>query len=386
MELKNSYIFVYDKDESLSNDKDVTFSNSDIVEDKTNEKAIVIDMGNSIFFSLKRLFPKAILVETDNEYDRAFRHQYHMETPVRKQGRCYVHIETKIIIHAVQENCYVDIITIGDDKSDIVSAMEKVHNVLVKSEYRNCIIITYDSISEYYCNLAFPMLTNLERLLYKLFYNIYVFNYGMEYYKVIKSEKARATASKHIESGEKERNYMKQYFYTMGFDEINDILFSYHWDDTDDKKYVDYLENNKDLSEISNEELRTTLMKIKPHNEWELLFADKMDGVQMKLLMSQIQKLRNRMVHCKSFSKEDYQNFSVKAKKTIEELNKAIIETEKKDFTSKNMENIVLALQLIKKKMEELNKSINISVSQFVQACGKLSEVVRIETIDDNTM
>lgn len=108
-----------------------------------------------------------------------------------------------------------NIITIGDNQSDIVSAMEKVHKVLEKSEYRNCIITTYDSISEYYCNLAFPKLNELERLLYKLFYNTYVFNYGKKYYKAIKSKMAGNTASKFIESDEEKNNYMKQSSFTM---------------------------------------------------------------------------------------------------------------------------------------------------------------------------
>ena len=44
-------------------------------------------------------------------------------------------------------------------------------------------IVSYDSVSEYYCNKAYPKLNKLERNLRKLLFNTYTVNFGVDYYQ-----------------------------------------------------------------------------------------------------------------------------------------------------------------------------------------------------------
>lgn len=49
----------------------------------------------------------------------------------------------------------------------------------VRDEYVD--IISYDAISEFYCNKILPKLNTLERNLRKLLFNIYIVNFGKEF-------------------------------------------------------------------------------------------------------------------------------------------------------------------------------------------------------------
>ena len=76
-------------------------------------------------------------------------------------------------------------------------------------------VISYDAISEYYCNKIYPKLNELERNLRKLLFNIYIVNFGKDYYKATVSEdlkqKLKVSLGLGAVSKRKKRPYCKSF-------------------------------------------------------------------------------------------------------------------------------------------------------------------------------
>lgn len=88
-----------------------------------------------------------------------------------------------LIINEVAEITYLDVIIEGRSKSQAINCLEKFQSLLLASGVRDeyVDIISYDAISEFYCNKILPKLNTLERNLRKLLFNIYIVNFGKEF-------------------------------------------------------------------------------------------------------------------------------------------------------------------------------------------------------------
>ena len=70
-----------------------------------------------------------------------------------------------IISKKVIDSYYVNIVVVGKTRVQIIEVLEYVHSTLfaagIEEDYIS--IVSYDAISEYYCNILYPKLNRLER-------------------------------------------------------------------------------------------------------------------------------------------------------------------------------------------------------------------------------
>ena len=131
MQLRNSYIFLpnYLKEEKKAN--------------QDSEDTNKLTLGRSFPFYIKSLFN---ITERITE-ERFFKLEYHALINIDN-------IEYKVIfkINNVQRNAYLDVVAEGKTKSKVILCLEYINEVFKKSEIENdfIMLITYDSISEYY--------------------------------------------------------------------------------------------------------------------------------------------------------------------------------------------------------------------------------------------
>lgn len=264
---------------------------------------------------------------------------------------------------------YLDVIVEGKNKIQIIKCLELIQNTLhesgIQSEY--IMIVSYDAISEYYCSKIYPMLNKLERNLRKLLFNIYIVNFEKEYYRATISEELQNKANGVIRargnSTQKEIIRLQEFFYSFEFNDIQKMLFTPSWTEYDIRAKDEFLSHNGDLSQLSDEELRTAFLKLTPKSDWERFFNDKITGVDFESLFESIRKYRNAIAHCKFFYNESY----CECYYAIMQLNKAILgaikETEKKEFAKKNSEALSKAFQRfqddIKQQMESIKEAIS---------------------------
>lgn len=264
------------------------------------------------------------------------------------------------VINNVADITYLDIFVDGKSKSQTINCMESIQDKLLNSGMREYYIdiVSYDSVSEHYCNKIYPKLNELERNLRKLMFNIYIVYFGKEYYTNIDEETQRKIKQlikedKSAEQREKikkdfhaknnaeaeEVTRLQQFFYSLEYSDIQKLLFTYKWTEFDESEKKKFL-SNTDLSQMSDEELRNAFLQFTPKSDWERFFSNKIDMSDIISVIDNIRRYRNNVAHCKFFNKNDY----YESKELITRLNKAIIKaiklTEKNDFTKKNMETI----------------------------------------------
>lgn len=316
LELQNSYIFLKEPDEKSG---------------KSLETYL-----NELFDTLKITGRRGI------DLFNLFKSTYSGKIKIGRKERTVM-----FMLHLVGDIYYVDLIAQGKTRSDIINTLEYVHSVICDSNISSdhTMIISYDAISEYYCNLMFPKLNELERNLRKLMYNIYTVNFGKDYYKATFSEEMQSKAKGIIQAsgGKKKREteYIQKMFYSLEYGDVEHLLFDKKWTELDEKNKAAFLKSHTDLSDLSDEMLRNAITDISPKSDWERFFSDKIVKSDIEVLIEEIRKSRNNVAHCKFFYKYEYAACS----KCVTELNQALLKaitiTEEKDFADKNSETII---------------------------------------------
>ncbi|MCB2343301.1 Swt1 family HEPN domain-containing protein [Clostridium estertheticum] len=360
LQLQNSYIFIsnpYKKKEAPKGKKDG-----------------VIYVGHSFISYLKRAFPAVVKVP---EHRNFFKSEYNYT--VEFDGN---NIEARFIIHEVVKKYYLDVVVTGKSNAQIIKGLEYIQAAIEKSDILKDYIeiISYDAISEYYCNKIYPKLNELERNLRKILFNIYVVNFGRDYYQMTisgdlqKKIKSVIQAKGNEERRETER--LQKFFYSMEFADIKQMLFVPHWTEGDERSKDVFLKSHEDLSKLTDDELRKAFSEIAPRSDWERFFSDKMDDDDFQSLIDEIRRSRNSIAHCKFFYHAEYARCNKAMSKFNKAVKSAIAITEDKDFSEKNSESIKEALASVSKRFEEYKKSMAEALSPIIQISQQYSEMM----------
>jgi len=362
LQLQNSYIFIpnpYKKKETPKGKKD---------------GVIYIDVGHSFISYLKSAFPAAVKVPERRNF---FKSEY--SYTVEFDGNS---IEAKFLIHEVVEKYYLDVVVTGKSKTQIVKGLEYIQAAIEKSDIPKDYIeiISYDAISEYYSNKIYPKLNELERNLRKLLFNIYVVNFGQDYYQTTISgdlqNKIKSVIQAKGNEEKKETERLQKFFYSMEFADIQQMLFVPHWTEVDEKAKDYFLKSHEDLSKLTDDKLRKAFSEIAPRSDWERFFADKMDADVIQSLIDEIRRSRNSIAHCKFFYQAEYATCNKAMGKFNKVVKSAIAITVDKDFSEKNSEIIKNALASAAKRFEEFKKSMAEALRPMIQFSQQYSEMI----------
>lgn len=383
MELNNSYIFLnnpYQKDEKKDKEKDEN--------EKSADNVIVLKITEKLDSYLKNIFTLMTEVEDfENLYKKKYVTQYVVGN---------ISYDIELIISEVAEYFYLDIIVKGKSKYQIVKCLEEINAKIRTSglQERYIDIISYDAVSEYYCNKIYPKLNSLERNLRRLLFNIYTVNFGSDYYKATIKKELQDDLKKKVNIDVKEEeDYIRQahkvssgkeidmikrlkyFFYSLDYSDMQKILFIPYWNEIDENEKTKFLEKHKDLSELSDNELRKAFLNNVPKSDWERFFSEKILINNVEDMIEQLREYRNSIAHFKFFYNDKYD----KCNKIINFLNSAIIKaikiTEEKDFIEKNQqilsESIRSALEYFNNMAKEwsriLKEGIFSAFSEFTQ-------------------
>ena len=181
--------------------------------------------------------------------------------------------------------------------------------------------------------------------------------------KANKLIKAKGNAKK-----KKERR-IQEFFYSLEFFDIQQLLFSPTWTDYDKKQRQEYLNSHDDLTKLTDEELRKQFTEFSPKSDWERFFNGKTNDTTDEIIatLEEIRKCRNKIAHCKFLSFEEYNTCN----KAILKMNRAIDEalriTEEKDFYEKNLEILSKSFERFREELSETMKIITKTVRERYQ-------------------
>lgn len=287
------------------------------------------------------------------------------------------------IVNNVVDNAYLDITVSSNDDATAIACLEIIQDRLQKSGVQNeyTMIISYDAISEYYCNQIYPKLNRLERNLRKLLFNTYVVNFGRNYYQATIGQELQNKIKSVIQAKgsteEREISRLQNFFYSLEFSDIQNLLFKPNWTEADNKEKEDFLSQNEDLSKLSDSDLRNAFSRSVPKSDWERFFSAKIDDFDAKGAIEAIRKQRNQIAHCKFFYRQDFDDCC----KVISDLDSAIISairiTEEKDFWEKNWDTVRESMALARKKFDEVQTKFFGAIQQMNTMLEPLQNLTR---------
>ena len=224
-------------------------------------------------------------------------------------------------------------------------------------------IVSYDSVAEYYCNKAYPKLNKLERNLRQLLFNTYTVNFGVDYYEKTVSpdlqKKIKGVIQAKGNEEKKQIERLKKFFYSMEFSDIQALLFTKKWTNIEEENKAEFLSKHEKLTELSEEDLRVAFDTFSPKSDWERLFANKVDDNKIEKMIETVRETRNDIAHCKFFYKEQFNTFNEVVTNLNRLILKAIQLTEEKDFVHKQAESFRIALSGIAETLAQFQKRMS---------------------------
>lgn len=237
---------------------------------------------------------------------------------------------------------YLNIISNERSILDNISILEMINNDIIGNNMfdKNYItIVSYDSISQYYCDRIYPVLNSFERKFRKLLLITYTANFKKAYFEITVPEEIRNKAKKNIKDKSDDER-LKNYLYSLEFGTLRSLLFDKSWNDYDETKLNLILKENSDLSKLSDEQLRDIINNNKPKSDWERLFSNKGFDNKIEETIGVINEFRNSVAHSKFFYKNDFLLLWDVLQKTNNTIDSAIKYTESEEFLKMNEEEM----------------------------------------------
>lgn len=338
----------------------------------TEEKedgTLVVDLRHGFMAHFTAAFPGSSKLP---EHSDAFRSMYTCDIATTKGT-----VEAKFIVHNVSETYYVSSAVSAASRPQLIQALEYIQSAFFSPDWiKDYVpIVSYDAVSEYYCNKIYPKLNELERDLRRLLLNIYTLKLGINYYQeTISSELQRKVKNRLRIKGNKKSNEIKkmqEFFYSLEFGDMEELLFTAHWTAVDDRAKDEFLSQHTDLSKLSDEELRKAYLSVAPKSDWERFFADKIDVQVIRTLLNEVRENRNLVAHSKFFDRNKYNTCLKAIKKLNHVITSAIEATEAKDFYAKNTEGIRKAFEYSYKRFAEYKTAVA-TMQETLQELAKL--------------
>lgn len=235
----------------------------------------------------------------------------------------------------VDTTYYLDIV-LNSNKINNIICLKYMNKLFLTNEKFNKYyipIISYDYVSEYYCNKLYPLLNTFERKLRKLMFLIFTSKFKELYFEKTASEEMVNETKKRIEN--KNAIYrIQNYFYSIDIGTLRRFLFDKQWTAIEDEQKASLLK--KDFSKIKTNNLKKTIEGLKPKSNWDRFFNNKEFSQNIEKTMETINELRNLVAHNKIVNENDFNVLNNELKNVTEEINKAIKITESVDFIKIN--------------------------------------------------
>ena len=205
------------------------------------------------------------------------------------------------------------------------------------------IVITLNEMSGYYAKKIYPSFFSFESKLRCLVYKILIKIFGCKWIDATMQQQFYEQMQKKIaieEGSNSHARIIEKALDEMTYYELEAFLFSENRE-IDADEFLHTLENKEDLDEMTKEELINFVTSNQKKSIWDKYFKDKVliDDLKDKLEILRIE--RNKVAHCKKFTKEDYDKAQELLKELIEKLDLALVENAIIEPDSNTFEDVV---------------------------------------------
>lgn len=277
----------------------------------------------------------------------------------------------------VDSTYYLDI-SINDKKNIIINCLAKINEILLNNEEIKLSyvpIISYDYVSESYCNILYPLLNRFERKFRKLLFLIFTAEFKSAFFDAMAPEQLQNDVKKRIGhiKGKNENDYrLQNYFYSLDFGMLRGFLFDKNWTLLEENEKKEIL--NQNLTELNEDEIKKLIDNIGPKSNWERFFANKGFNDNINNTMVTINKLRNIVAHNKLIDYNEFEKLKNILNENIKIIDKAIRITESEDFRRINIKRYDEFLSSIK---DSINNTLVGIRNNLYTRMDKISELLQ---------
>ncbi len=221
------------------------------------------------------------------------------------------------------------------------------------------LILTFDEISEYYCNRAYPTLQHFERRIRQLIFKIMTNAFGalwvdktildVEIKNKLKEEISKIYPDMKKNKTLRDEKIVEEALYLMDISSLESFLFEKRRD-ADPGNLIDFKLSEDILDKMTKEEIIVLLDEGRSKSIWDRFFAKDIPIDKPEAIISTIRTERNKVAHSKPFYKKDYDNISGLLGELIPHIESAI---EKVEMIAYEPINVFNVLSGFAKKLEE---------------------------------
>lgn len=296
------------------------------------------------------------------------------------QGKAKV----ELTLHQADEQYYLTIEVESRTLKRAVEVLEETEDKLMSTDIQKGYIDikSYDGVSEYYCNLMYPLLNTLERKLRHLLLNVYTLKFEDTYFEQF-DESIQDEAKSRIRQAAKPPfvvpqrrddfglkgkelrhvNRIRFFFEAISLGGLETLLFEKRVTDGEREEVAAFQEANEDLGKLPDAELREMFKKLEPRSDWERYFEQKVLYDDIEIAIGKIRETRNTVDHCKGFRKEYYAQAKDLTDGLIEAIDDAIRVTEEEGFEANNSKAIFETIKELARNNDALMESVRALVS-----------------------
>lgn len=198
----------------------------------------------------------------------------------------------------------------GKNKARIAEVLDTVHrSIFNHDEKKNYdIIVSYDGISKYYCDRAYPLLNEFERQIRNLIFKLLTRSFGALWLKKTATQEQQDSLKAKLQIKSKSlrnQRMIEEALYEMDIKELENYLFLPRSDMSITELRTDEFTKEK-LSELSQKSAIELIQKLRPTSIWERYFDKEVSIPNLQEKLDSIRNYRNKVAHAKHFHKDDY--------------------------------------------------------------------------------
>lgn len=222
-----------------------------------------------------------------------------------------------IMINTEEKSKCAELLDIVNSKISTCGEIRKKYNI----------VITFNEMSGYYAKKIYPFFFMFESKLRCLVYKILIKTFGckwidatmqQEFYEQMKQKIAIEEGSNsHARIIEKALDEMTYY-------ELETFLFSENRE-IDADEFLHTLETEKDLKGMTKEEIISLVTSNQKQSIWDKIFKESVQIDDLKDKFEILRGERNKVTHCKKFTKADFEKTQELLDELIEKLDLALV-------------------------------------------------------------
>lgn len=234
---------------------------------------------------------------------------------------------------------------IESDLSDMKAAhlLDSFSNKFERCEQRKDykIIKTYSQSSNLYCCKLMKPFGEFERRLRELIYLTVIKAFGIEWLKESFDASLESAVKERL--GSKKSKILELALEELTYEQLLEYLFTPR-SKFDFERYLEKF-TDEDFQAMTHEELVEKISSARKVSLWDELFFKYKDLKDLNVIIKELQPLRNRVMHHKNISEQEFKEAKKKLKFVNAKLEKAIVEIEDVNFSEFDIVNILESLK-----------------------------------------